>query len=248
MKLWTFAEVNTKVRADLDMQEATFVTPDEMVGYVNEAIHEAESEIMKINEDYFLKYAPVALVLGTNLYNLPTDIYGQKIRSIIYSNGSVQYPIKRVRGQNKFEILNMIETYGLNDDYMYILVNATAGAQNKIRLAPTSRESSSANVTIWYIRSAQRVLQASELTPVILPTAPNSLAQLATVLDIPEFSAFIIDYVKAKCLMKDTDPRLADQMVVVQNQRKIMIESLTEQVPDDDNFIVPDMSFYTHSS
>lgn len=248
MKLWTFAEVNQKVRADLDLQDQVFITPDEMVGYVNEAIHEAESEILKINEDYFLQTAPLALVQGQNIYSLPTDIYGQKLRSIIYSQGSVQYPIKRIRGANKFEIQIMIDTYGVNDDYMYILLNANAGQQNQIRIAPTSRETSSANVNLWYIRSAQRVKQASEQAPVIKPTDPNSAAQLATILDIPEFSTFIIDFTKYKCLLKDTDPRLPEQQAIMQNQRKMMIDSLTGQVPDDDDIIIPDMSFYTQSS
>lgn len=248
MKLWTFAELNQKVRADLDLQDQIFITPDEMVGYVNEAIHEAESEIMKINEDYFLQTAPLALVAGTSLYSLPADIYGQKIRAIIYSQGSVQYPIKRVRGGAKFETLTMIDTYGTNDDYMYLLVNTSPGTQNQIRITPTSRETSASNVTLWYIRSAQRVKQASEQIPVIQPTAPNSAAQLATILDIPEFSMFLIDFVKCKCLMKDTDPRLPDQIKIMESQRQMMIQSLTEQVPDDDNFIQPDMSFYTQSS
>lgn len=248
MKLWTFAEVNQKVRADLDLQDETFITPDEMVGYVNDAIHEAESEIMKINEDYFLQTGFLALTLGTSIYQLPTDIYGQKIRQIIYSAGSIQYPIKRIRGANKFEILASTNQNGLAEDYSYILTNTTPGAQNQILLSPPSRETSAQNVQIFYIRSAQRVKQASELSPPIKPTAPNSAAQLATVLDIPEFSTFVIDFVKYKCLLKDTDSRLSDQQAIMQSQRKMMIETLTEQVPDDDNQILPDMSFYTQSS
>lgn len=248
MKLWTFAEVNQKVRADLDLQSEDFITPDEMVGYVNEAIHEAESEIMKINEDYFLQYGNLTLVLGGTILTLPADIYGQKIRGLMYSQGSVQYPIRRVRGGNKFQAVTMIDTYGLSDDYMYLLVNSTAGTQSKIRLTPPSREASTTNVTIWYIRSAQRIPQASELIPTILPTAPNSAAQLATILDIPEFSTFIIDFTKCKCLMKETDPRLTEQAAIMESQRQMMIQTLTEQVPDDDNFILPDMSFYSESS
>lgn len=248
MRLYTFAELNQKVRADLDLQDETFITPDEMVGYVNDAIHEAESEIMSIHEDYFLQTGFLALVLGQSIYQLPADIYGQKLRQIIYNQGSIQYAIKRVRGANKFEILAMINQFGLSDDYMYLLTNTTPGAQNQILISPPSRETSSQNVQLFYIRSAQRVKQASELSPPILPTAPNTSVQLNTVIDIPEFATFIIDFVKFKCLLKDTDPRLPDQQAIMQSQRKMMVDSLTEQVPDDDNQILPDMSFYTHSS
>ncbi len=248
MKTWTFAEVNQKVRADLDLQDQVFITPDEMVGYCNEAIHEAESEILKINEDYFLQTAFLALVSGTSIYQLPADIYSQKIRAVIYNFGSVQYPIKRIRSGVKFETIAMINAYGVSDDYMYFLTNTTPGSQNQLVLCPPSRETSSTNVYLYYIRSAQRIKQASEQSPVIQPTDPNSAAQLATVLDIPEFSSFIIDYVKVKCLMKDTDPRLPDQAIVLEKQRAMMVQSLTEQVPDDDNQILPDLSFYTQSS
>lgn len=248
MKLYTFAEINQKVRADLDLQDESFITPDEMVGYVNEAIHEAESEIMDINEDYFLQTGFLALVLGQSIYALPTDIYGQKIRQIVYNFGSIQYAIKRIRGANKFEIMAMINQFGLMDDYMYILTNTTPGTQNQILISPPSRETSTTSVQLFYIRSAQRVKQASELSPPIKPTDPNSAAQLATVIDIPEFFTFIIDFVKYKCLLKDTDPRLTDQQGIMQNQRKMMVDSLTEQVPDDDNQIPPDMGFYILSS
>lgn len=248
MRFWTFGQVNQKVRADLDLQDEVFITPDEMVGYVNDAIHEAESEIMKINEDYFLQTGFIALVLGQSIYPIPSDIYAQKIRRVVYNFGTLQYAIKRIRGANKFEIMAMINAYGLADDYMYILTNTTPGAQNQILISPPSRETSSQNVQLFYIRSAQRVLTAAEQSPPIQPTAANTTAQLNTLLDIPEFTTFIIDFVKYKCLLKDTDPRLPEQKGIMQSQRKMMVDTLTEQVPDDDNQIPADMSFYTHSS
>lgn len=245
MKLWTFREVNQKVRADLDLQEETFITPDEMVGYVNEAIHEAESEILKLNEDYFLKSTPMTLVVGQAPYDLPTDIYGQKIRGIIYLNGTVQYPVRRIRGKNKFDTIVMINQYGPSDDYMYYLTNASPGLQNKLQLVPPARDAG-ALMTLWYIRSAQTVATAADES--IDPTDPNTTAQLDTILDIPEFSTFIIDFVKCKCLAKDTDPRFDDQVKIMESQRQMMVDSLTAQTPDDDDTVLPDMSFYQEMS
>lgn len=247
MKLWTYQEIIQKVKADLDLQEETFITPDEMVGYCNEGIHEAESEILKLNEDYFLNSAPLTLVAGTSQYNLPSGIYAQKVRGLQYANGSIIYPIKRIRGQSKFDILSMIQNFGPNDDYMYFPINPTAGVQSQILLAPTSRDSG-AFVTIWYIRTANRIIQASECTPVILPTATNNATQLATVVDIPEFVFFIIDYMKLKCLLKDGDPRAADQLQVLANSKKMMVDTLTQQVPDDDDCIPLDLTFYREIS
>lgn len=245
MKLWTYREILQKITTDLDLQDQQFITPDEMVGYCNEAIQEAEREILKLNEDYFLAPAPLTLVAGQQDYDLPTGCYAQKIRSIQYLNGSINYPIRRIRGGAKFDDLTMIQQYGPNDDYMYILVNATAGAAAKLRLAPASRESG-AFVTVWYIRNAQRVQTAAEVG--IKPTDPNSTSQLDTVIDIPEFTTFVIDFMKAKCLAKDGDPRYSDQVAALENQRKMMVDTLTQQVPDDDDQVVADMSFYNYSS
>lgn len=245
MKLWTYAEIKQKVQSDLDLQEETFITPDEMVGYCNEAIHEAESEILTIYEDYFLSSTPLTLTTGVSLYSLPSNIYAQKIRGLVYSNGSVQYTIRKIRGSFKFEDLQMIQTYSPNDDYRYLLTNSTAGVQSKILLAPPSRETG-AYVTVWYIRNAQRILTAAESG--ILPTDANTAGQLATILDIPEFSTFIIDFMKCKCLAKDNDGRLDDQIAALAKQREMLVSTLTNQVPDDDNRIQMDLSFYSESS
>ena len=248
MKLWTYQELINKVESDLDLKEEIFITPDEMVGYCNEAIHEAESEILKLNEDYFLTSGTLTLALGTSLYNLPAGIFAQKIRGLQYANGSIIYPIKRIRGQSKFDILSMIQNFGPNDDYMYFPVNNTAGVQSQILIAPASRDVG-ALITLWYIRSANRVIQASECSPVLQPTDPNNATQLATVIDIPEVLFFIIDFMKVKCMMKDgVDPRLEGQIAALANQRKMMVDTLTQQIPDDDDCIVLDLSFYRELS
>lgn len=245
MKIWSFGEVSQKINADLDLSEETFITPDELLGYVNEGIHEAESEVLKLNEDYFLKQAPISMVLGQTILDLPIDIYAQKIRGLIYSNGSVQYPIRRIRGASKFEILAMIQQFAPNDDYMYFPVNQNAGLQNQLLLAPASRDAGQF-LTLWYIRSAQRIPTAAEIGT--QPTAPYSVAQLNTALDIPEFSTFIIDFVKCRCLSKDGDSRFDAQVATMEKQRAMMVNSLTGQIPDDDDTVVPDMSFYRWSS
>lgn len=248
MKIWTAQEVIQKIRADLDLQDELFITPDELVGYINEGIHEAESEILKISEDYFLKQTPptaMPMTVGQTIFELPLDIYGQKIRGLLYSNGSVQYAVKRIRGANKFEVQLMIQQYGPSDDYMYFLINANAGLQNQIQIAPASRDAGNF-LTLWYIRSAQRIPTAAEVG--IQPTSRNTTAQLNTALDIPEFATFIIDFAKCRCLGKDSDPRFEDQVATMEKQRAMMVNSLTGQTPDDDDCIVPDMYFYKYSS
>ena len=251
MRSYTFAQAKNEVETSYDLLEETFISPDEMVSIFNRAVHEAESIILGMYEDYFLSSGNLTMVVGGTLLTLPTDIYAQKIRKIVYqggTGGSLIYNIKQIRGQDIFEQISMINTFGLWDDYRYILVNPTGNTQAQIQIAPPSREASTTNVTIWYIRSAQRILQASELSPPQSPTAPNSAAQLNTVLDIPEFSSFIIEYAKYLCLLKDTDPRLPEQKEIMLNQKSLMMASLKERIADNDTTIVPDMHMYVISS
>ncbi len=245
MKLWQYQEVKQKVEADLDLLDETFITPDEMVGYCNEAIHEAESEILTINEDYFLNSTPLSLVQGQSTYTLPNNIYAQKIRGLEYVNNGIIYPIRRIRGQEKFDLAAMIQNFGQTDDYMWYPINPTAGVQSQIMLFPPSRETG-AFVTLWYLRVANKVPTAFERG--IKPTDPNDNTQLTTVLDIPEFTTFIIDFMKAKCMLKDGDPRLDAQLTALANQRKMMVDTLTQQVPDNDDTIPIDLSFYREMS
>jgi hypothetical protein len=67
---------------------------------------------------------------------------------------------------------------------------------------------------------------------------------LSTVIDIPEFAIFIMEWVKANCLYKDGDPRLSGTVAKVEEQRKQAVETLTEREPDDDNTMELDLSFY----
>ncbi len=54
MKIWTYLEMKNKLEVDLDLQDETFVTTDELIGYFNEALTESESEMITLNQDYFL--------------------------------------------------------------------------------------------------------------------------------------------------------------------------------------------------
>jgi len=100
MKLWTYNEAKLKIERDLDLQEESFVTPEEMLAYFNDAIDEAESEIHNLFEDYFLTEATVTLAAGTDRYSLPSDIFANKIRMLWFSDGQLRYQVKRTRHKN----------------------------------------------------------------------------------------------------------------------------------------------------
>jgi hypothetical protein len=239
MRIWTYGEVLDKVEVDLDLQDEDFVQPDEMVGYCNEAIDEAEAEIHKIHEDYFLTNSPITMVSGqTTGYSLPSDIYANKIRKLMYENGSEIYEVPRLRGTRVFQQIHEIGYNGSQEQYRYYLKNPDVSTGTKLFLTPVARVSG-AYLTLWYLRNAPRV-------PLI--AAGSLSATRATQIDIPEFIAFVIQWMKVRCYEKEMDPRYDGALAVLQQQRRMMVETLTEMVVDDDNIIPMDTSHYDEMS
>lgn len=242
MKLWTYSEIESKVRKDLDMQdEDNFVGNDEMAGYCNEAIDVAEAEILKIHEDYFLTSVGVTLVQGQSDYNLPSDIYAQKIRSFIYANGPRMYEIKRVRDPRAFlEKAWSDYTPSGEAEYSYLIKSPTAGAQDKIVLVPPAQEAG-AVTELWYIRNARRI-------PLSTDSGESRSTQLAAVIDIPEWYNFITEYMKMRCKEKERDPLLDSYKKNVQVLKDNLVSTLSNRVPDNDDTVPMDMSFYQEHS
>lgn len=176
MKIWTYLEASNKVLIDLKLQDETFITPVELVGYFNEAVEAAQSEIntLTMAPDYFLSSSWVNVQQGQDIFPLPGNIYADKVRNLIYQNGAIIYAIPKMRKRYEFENIAYIQQYGASDDYQYELVNHAAG-QIRINMFPASRETAvlppplpypeSADpiagiftpVRIWYTRTSQRL-------------------------------------------------------------------------------------------
>lgn len=139
MKVWTYGEMSDKVESDLDLQDEIFIKPNEMVGYFNEGTTEAASEIYELNEDYFLTRYFLPVIAGTRRYELPPTIFANRIRNVLYKNGSIIYEIDRLRRRGKFEAMAIIDQFGMSDDYVYSLWNDTPG-QAYLEFYPQMRD------------------------------------------------------------------------------------------------------------
>lgn len=357
MKVWTYSEMYQKVLGDLDLEDETFIKPNEMVGYFNEAISEAASEILVLNQEYFLSKFYIPVVQGRSVYDLPWNIYSNKIRGIMYSNGSIQYQVKQYRRSDKFADIVETEVYGTSDYYRYYLVNNYAG-QARIDIKPLLRESAImppqagafTPLIMWYIRNCARIPILKEYCNIelVAPSAvvfasgtiqtlagtstrgiptqgvvgayPGSIAYItgdivrftasatgtlpggitdgtayyviamgagliklatslqnaiagtaislssagtvsfmievqattniinATLIDIPEFATFVMQWVKCRCMEKEGDPRIDMAVEILTQQKKQMVDTLTEAIVDDDTIIEADYSFYRDQS
>lgn len=239
MRLPTYGEIETKVRADLDLQDTdNFVGQDEMAGYCNEGITTAEAMILMANEDYFKVNSTVTLVSGTGEYALPSDIYAQKIRELVYSNGDRIYPITRLKDpQSLYQRLIIQRQATSLEEYKWDLVSQS-GAQDTLRLIPTPQESG-AFVVMEYIRTAKRVpLQASS-------EAASRATQIATVIDIPEWRLYLEQYMKVRCYEKTKEAdKLAGAKGDLQAITSTMMADLKDRAKDNENEVPLDLSHY----
>ncbi len=226
-RYWTYAELNTKVEKDLDLEDELFVVDSEMLGYANEAIDEAERIVKAVYPDYFLDKATLTLVDGTSEYALPTRIYAHKIRRMTYRLGSTVYTIKRVRDWKKFEIYEEEQaSTGTTSDLAYFVINQTAGAPRILFTRPANAVDATATVTVWFVRQA------------------NRLAVDADVLDVPEAANYVMQFMKVKCYEKEGHPNWSGAVAQLNAFEKALKEDLEEMVPDADDMIEMDVSFY----
>jgi hypothetical protein len=221
----TFADMATKVERDLDLEDEVFITRPELMGYANEALHDAESTILRLCEDYFLDSETLTLVSGTADYSVPSNFYADKIRSIVYANGSMIYTIRRLRAQDSFERIAIEATvpnpFG---SYTYLVRNTRASGR-KITFYPTPRESG-AFVTVWGIRSCTKIALDTDTV------------------DIPEFHSYIEQFMKVRCYEKEGHPNLGVAVRMLEALKQSMIETLANRFPDNDDVIEPDMTHY----
>jgi hypothetical protein len=228
MKFWTWAEIRTKVEQECDLEDEDFVRPEELLAYANEAIDEAEAEIHSLYEDYFLKKVDLAVVANDEFFSLATllpDIYADKIRKIIFREGSgtTVYTVTRLKDWKKFEQKAVADTQLTTDLYQYFLINSTPG-NPQIMLVPKSREAGT--MTVWYLRNA------------------NRLTVDADVCDIPEFINFVFSHMKMKVYAKEGHPGYQEALERLETERARMNAVLASRVPDMDNEIELDVSCY----
>lgn len=223
----TGTQIATKVRQDLDLIDEPDVTDTDMLAWINDALSIASAQIHAMSEDYFLTKTIVTLTQGTEDYPLLTHVpalYANKIRKILYRNGATIYPVNRLRGRRMFEAIENIQAFSVSDFYQYLLRNDAVTTGPVLQLVPVARESG-AYLHVWHLRDVSR------------------LTTLSDAVDIPEFHLFIEAYVK-KMATKDGHPDSATFSDESDRMLELMVETLSNMVPDEDNVIEPDTDIW----
>lgn len=227
----TFSDIELRVRRELDLIDEPSVTQDELIAYANQAIDVAESEIHSLYEDYFLKKATINLVANQSEYALPSDIYAAKIRAVIFNVNNQIYEVMRMTDKRMFEQIKRSEEFSKNDIYRYILTNDGPLTGIRLYLFPAAKETATAGLTVWYLRNANRIVTPTDI------------------IDIPEFSNFIV--AKMKWLIGVNKPGLVavdGATIDAETQLSLMRETLQNRTPDDWTNVVMDMGAYEEHS
>lgn len=206
----TWAELKTEIEDEYDLAEETFVETAELMALGNEAVEDAEKEIQAVNPSYFRASEVLPLVAGTASYDLPDDIFANKIELLMFDDGSCSYEIKPIRN------LAVIPDICEGDDYRYLITNQGAEG-TKIKIFPTPTASDATSVTLYYIRNVK------------LFTADEDE------LDIPEAKSFIKQYVVDKAANKENMTPGAPQSAALARKRQAFIDAIKVMMPDDNN-------------
>lgn len=221
MILPLFSEMNQKIKNDLDLNEETFIQPQELVAYFNEAVDMIEGQIHTLYEDYFLTSSSVDVTEGQSEVNLPTNIFANKIRRVMWIlNDSEKYTMQRVRN------LDELLMASAPDDYRFMITNSEAGGF-KLSISPAFRvTTSNTPLKIWFLRNAKRYEDET------------------SVCDIPEYSNVINQYVRYKCHAKEGHPDAQQDLADLERLRTAMVETLRDKFIDEQNEVPKDFTFY----
>jgi hypothetical protein len=224
-----YLSLKNEVLRETDAEAEDFLQPQEIIDYFNDAVREAAAHIQKLGleDDYFQKSTTYNLNTGQTFLAMPPDIYATKIRAVTYSTPSEVYPIRRIKGPNKFQIIqNLLQNPYGNPKYVYDLDNSDPATGFRMMLYPPSQETSPNAVVVNYIRNVQVITLNTDLV------------------DIPEFYSFIKAFVKMKIHSKENDSKAVEARADYEKEKQLMMETLSEMTPDYDNKIIGDYSFY----
>jgi hypothetical protein len=216
-----FSDLSTKLKNDLDLNEETFIKPEEIQALYNEAVEMVEGTIHTVYEDYFMTMNEQNVTSGQSEVDLPSNIYANKIRKAHWVNGDAdKYEMMPIKNINDTLFVNA------NDSYRYIILNPdTAGMKLKIYPAFNATYTNSP-LKIWYLRGANRYVDETSLC------------------DIPQFSNIINQYVRWKCHLKEGHPDTSADMESLDRMMDLMIQTLSNRVIDENTEIRKDLSHY----
>ena len=233
MAFKTLLDLTTKIEKDLDLEEEEFVQPQELIEYINDAISMSEAQIVKLGlrDKYFLTRSTINIVAGQEDYDLPSNIYANKIVKVIYQNGATLYTVKPIDAKEMFEDIQFLNKYTTTEFYRYLIRHDSPGVE-KLQIVPKAVLSVANALTVWFYRDA------------------NKLTVDTDICDLPEICyQFIYQSVRTRVYEKERGQAWREAMADLKVISDLMIDTLTQQIVDSDlTSVEQDMSVYGEHS
>jgi hypothetical protein len=234
MQFKTFGTLKSKVQSETDTSAEDFVTETEIMEYFQEAVDECAAHMYKIwplATQYFETLSKEDLAVDQQLVTLPTNIYARAITRIQLVNNSRVLEITRFKNSKRYDDVAQLSTHGnQGDPEKYLFINDSVSNTHQIQLWPSSKEAGTDILWIWYVRE------------------PIQIEDDDSLVDIPEFYYYITSYVKWKIYDKEGSPQAAEAKADRDEKRALMLETLAEMTPDEDNKLEGDYSTYEEMS
>jgi hypothetical protein len=225
----TFGTLKTKIQRETDTEDEEFVTADEIKDYFQEAVDECAAQIYKIWPlacQYFEKLTKYDLEVGQQNVTLPSDMYARAITRLVFKGNGKVFTVRRMKQNRRYELMAQIDQDGDQGDYyMYYFDNASSAVQ-QLQLWPTSKDEGEDILWMWYVRQ------------------PIQIVDDDSKIDVPEFYYYITSYVKWKIYDKEGSVKAVDAKVELEKNKALMLSTLDEMTPDEDNLIESDTSAY----
>lgn len=216
-----FSEIVDEIKEELGLHGQTDATESLIKSAVNEAVDEAESIIHENAMDYYRKETTLTVAEGDEELDLPSDMFGVRIRDFWYDNGTDRYKIEKILAKDIPYVID-------SDNYRYTLTHETDGFKVKIYPAIRAEDHDSEYFKLWYIRNANRYEESSDKC------------------DIPENAAYVKTHAKLNLLTYFPQPLIyAHCQAKIQDYRERLIATTSTLAADgEDNILRPDATFY----
>lgn len=226
----TFGDLKSQLEAEMDTADETFYSATELQNYFSSGVTLCEAEIIKLGlrEKYLQNEAFISAVSGTADYALPSDLAINKLRKIIYRNGTLIYTVNPLRTEGAYETEDVFATYPSNEYYHYSLYKNGTSSAYQLRLTPKASVS---------VTNALRVIYWKTL---------NRYTADAVLCDVPDICyEYILAYVRYRVYAKEGHEMTTDEKQNVSVLKQLMNETLQNQVADPDmDLMESDRSHY----
>lgn len=189
MTFITYAQLKERVEQRLDLEEEVFIQATEFLAYTKDGIALCESIIHKFRADdvYFEACAPLALVTGKQDYALPSNIYGNKIRKIVYTKNNNIFEIRRMTKKDRYFDMAMRDQFYQDTIYKYMILNQDPHVGPVLRFSPNTQEDTT-------VVSRSITLTSGSATATIASTTDIAIGMFVSGTGIP-YGAKVVSFV-----------------------------------------------------